>query len=138
MADHYDCMNDVMSLGIHRLWKTYAIKLATIRSHEIVLDLAAGSGDLSLKIAKTIKAPGHLFVSDINSAMLNHARARLDDQGLVQAITYLQTDAEALPFCNNYFDCITISFGLRNITNKENGVARSLSFIKTRRPFFYP
>ena len=118
VADNYDLMNDLMSLGVHRLWKRFAIAQAAIRPNDIILDIAAGSGDLSRQMAQQLDARGYIVVSDINAAMLNVGRDRLQDQGLVQGIHYAQASAEQLPFADNHFSCLSISFGLRNVTDK--------------------
>jgi demethylmenaquinone methyltransferase / 2-methoxy-6-polyprenyl-1,4-benzoquinol methylase len=119
VATRYDLMNDVMSFGIHRLWKQIALELASIRPHYLVLDLAAGTGDLALKIAPLISQQGRLLVTDINDSMLNIARSRFIEKGLINNSYFLQVNAEKIPFADNTFDCITIGFGLRNITQKQ-------------------
>lgn len=119
VAPRYDLMNDLMSFGIHRLWKKFAVELASIRPHHIVLDLAAGTGDLSLKMAPLLGQKGHLYVTDINESMLQIARKRMVEEGLVNNVHYLQVNAQSIPFPDNTFDCVTIGFGLRNVTHKE-------------------
>ena len=118
VADHYDLMNDLMSLGIHHAWKRFAIALALIRPGQTILDLATGSGDLGLRIAQALRGKGELVLSDINPHMLAKAQDYLIDAGLVQGIQYILANAEELPFQNHFFDRVTIAFGLRNITNK--------------------
>lgn len=118
VATRYDVMNDVMSFGIHRLWKRIAIEKASIRPSHQVLDLAAGTGDISMHIAPLLNSKGNLFVTDINESMLQLARQRMIDAGLVTNVHYSLVNAESIPFPNNSFDCVTISFGLRNVTNK--------------------
>lgn len=119
VANRYDLMNDLMSLGIHRLWKRVALELTSIKPHHIVLDLAAGTGDLSLKIAPLLDQTGKLFVTDIQEAMLKIARSRMIEKGFVGNVQYLQVNAEAIPFPDKTFDCVTIGFGLRNVTHKD-------------------
>jgi demethylmenaquinone methyltransferase/2-methoxy-6-polyprenyl-1,4-benzoquinol methylase len=108
-----------MSLGIHRLWKRLAINMANIRPGQQVLDLAGGTGDLALLIAPRTGAQGRVVLSDINNAMLRTGRARLLDRGVAGNVEYVQADAERLPFPDNSFDCITMAFGLRNVTHKQ-------------------
>jgi len=119
VATDYDLMNDVMSLGIHRLWKRLAIGMANIRSGQQVLDLAGGTGDLVLMIAPRVGPQGRVVLSDINKAMIRTGRARLLDRGIAGNVEYVQADAERLPFPDNSFDCITMAFGLRNVTHKQ-------------------
>jgi len=119
VATDYDLMNDVMSLGIHRLWKRLAIGIANIQPGQQVLDLAGGTGDLVQLIAPKVGAHGRVVLSDINSAMIRTGRARLLDRGIVGNVEYVQADAERLPFPDNSFDCITMGFGLRNVTRKQ-------------------
>jgi demethylmenaquinone methyltransferase / 2-methoxy-6-polyprenyl-1,4-benzoquinol methylase len=119
VAADYDLMNDVMSLGIHRLWKRLAIGLANIQPGQQVLDLAGGTGDLVLLIAPKAGPQGRVVLSDINSAMIRTGRARLLDKGIAGNVEYVQADAERLPFPDHSFDCITMGFGLRNVTRKQ-------------------
>ena len=119
VVDSYDVMNDVMSLGIHRLWKRFAIDLSAIRPGHRVLDIAGGTGDLSLKYAAKVGDEGEVILTDINGAMLNKGRDRLIDTGVTGNIKYVQANAECLPFVDNYFDCISIAFGLRNVSRIE-------------------
>jgi demethylmenaquinone methyltransferase / 2-methoxy-6-polyprenyl-1,4-benzoquinol methylase len=119
VATDYDLMNDVMSLGIHRLWKRLAIGLANIQPGQQVLDLAGGTGDLVLLIAPKAGPQGRVVLSDINSAMIRTGRARLLDKGIAGNVEYVQADAERLPFPDHSFDCITMGFGLRNVTRKQ-------------------
>ncbi len=118
VASKYDVMNDVMSLGIHRLWKQYTIDKATVRPGQRILDLAGGTGDLTAKFAKLVGDTGEVILADINDNMLKEARKKLIDKGIVSNVRYQQADAEKLPFDDNQFDLITIAFGLRNVTHK--------------------
>ncbi len=118
VADKYDVMNDVMSLGMHRLWKRFTLAQSGARPGQIILDLAGGTGDLAAEFAKKVGKEGHVVLADINEKMLQQGRERLIDQGIVGNVTYVQADAEKLPFADNYFDCITVAFGLRNVTDK--------------------
>ncbi len=131
VASRYDLMNDLMSLGIHRLWKRYTIELACIREGQTILDLAAGTGDLAKLMAPKAGKSGKIFLSDINDSMLKVGRDRMTDQGFVGNIEYIQANAEALPFKDKQFDCITIAFGLRNVTDKE---AALQSIYRTLKP----
>jgi len=119
VASKYDVMNDVMSFGIHRLWKRFAIEVSHVRAGQHVLDLASGTGDLAAQFARKVGPAGYVVSSDINANMLNTGRARLVDQGVVGNVRYVQANAECLPFPDNHFDCITIAFGLRNVTDKD-------------------
>jgi demethylmenaquinone methyltransferase / 2-methoxy-6-polyprenyl-1,4-benzoquinol methylase len=119
VASRYDLMNDLMSLGIHRLWKRRTIEMAGVRRAQRVLDLAAGTGDLAERFARIVGADGEVVMSDINAAMLNQGRTRLVDAGVVGNLDYCQANAEALPFASDSFDCVTIAFGLRNVTHKQ-------------------
>ena len=119
VAGNYDVMNDAMSLGVHRAWKWFAVAQSGVQAGNSVLDLAAGSGDLSLKFAKKVGPEGQVLVTDINEAMLEQGRKRLTDAGIAGNVNYCLVNAENLPFDDNSFDCISISFGLRNVTHKE-------------------
>jgi demethylmenaquinone methyltransferase / 2-methoxy-6-polyprenyl-1,4-benzoquinol methylase len=119
VARKYDIMNDLMSFGVHRLWKRYALALANVHPGQCILDLAGGTGDLSLKLTQKVGDDGLVILSDINDAMLNIGRDRLTNAGRVNNIHYAQADAEKLPFHDNTFDLVTISFGLRNVTRKD-------------------
>lgn len=118
VAPKYDLMNDVMSLGLHRLWKRFTIEQAAIRPGQCVLDVASGTGDLAIALAKGVGQNGKVIMTDINEAMLEVGRERLADAGIVGNIECIQADAENLPFIANEFDCVTIAFGLRNVTDK--------------------
>lgn len=118
VANKYDIMNDLMSFGIHRFWKAFTIGLSNILPGHIVLDLAGGSGDLSKLICKKVGKDGRVYLVDINSSMLEVGRSKLIDSGYLKNIEFIQANAENLPFKNNFFNCITIAFGLRNVTDK--------------------
>ncbi|MCO6547586.1 MAG: bifunctional demethylmenaquinone methyltransferase/2-methoxy-6-polyprenyl-1,4-benzoquinol methylase UbiE [Gilliamella sp.] len=122
VADKYDVMNDLMSFGIHRIWKKITIEYSSVRKGQKVLDLAGGTGDLTAKFSQLVGDDGLVVLADINESMLKVGRDKLRDKGLFKNIEYVQANAEELPFANNYFDCITISFGLRNVTNKEKAL----------------
>jgi len=123
VAPSYDVMNDLMSFGIHRLWKRFTIEQSGVRPGHRVLDLAGGTGDLAEKFARRVGRGGEVMLSDINAAMLRTGRERLVDAGVVGNVQYAQSDAEALPFADDSFDCITIAFGLRNVTDKARALA---------------
>ncbi|HEC29268.1 MAG TPA: bifunctional demethylmenaquinone methyltransferase/2-methoxy-6-polyprenyl-1,4-benzoquinol methylase UbiE [Gammaproteobacteria bacterium] len=118
VADQYDLMNDLMSFGVHRLWKRFTIELSGVRSGQRVLDIAGGTGDLAAKFSSLVGREGEVILSDINASMLENGRSRLIDKGIIGNISYVQADAQHLPFPDNSFDCITIAFGLRNVTDK--------------------
>jgi demethylmenaquinone methyltransferase / 2-methoxy-6-polyprenyl-1,4-benzoquinol methylase len=122
VATRYDLMNDLMSLGIHRLWKRHAIELAGVRRGQRVLDLASGTGDLADRFASIVGAEGSVVMSDINAAMLTEGRSRMLDRGQVGTLQYVLINAEQIPFPEDYFDCVTIGFGLRNVTEKQNAI----------------
>ena len=119
VADKYDVMNDLMSMGIHRLWKRFTIEQAAVKKGQRVLDLAGGTGDLALRFSRLVGPDGQVVLSDINASMLARGRERLTDEGIAGNIEYVQANAEALPFPDNHFDLITIAFGLRNVTDKD-------------------
>jgi demethylmenaquinone methyltransferase/2-methoxy-6-polyprenyl-1,4-benzoquinol methylase len=118
VANKYDLMNDVMSLGLHRLWKKFTISESNVRPGQIVLDIAGGTGDLAAEFAQKVGKNGRVILADINAKMLQRGRERLLDKGMVSNVTFVQADAENLPFPDNFVDCITIAFGLRNVTDK--------------------
>ncbi|MFA5982913.1 MAG: bifunctional demethylmenaquinone methyltransferase/2-methoxy-6-polyprenyl-1,4-benzoquinol methylase UbiE [Methylococcaceae bacterium] len=130
VANQYDLMNDLMSLGIHRLWKRAAVQLANVRANEKVLDLAGGTGDLSLLFEKRVGAGGQVVLADINAEMLRNGRNRLIDRGLFGHVQYAQVNAECLPFADNSFDCVCIGFGLRNVTDKAAALRSMLRVLK--------
>lgn len=123
VAGRYDLMNDVMSLGTHRLIKRYTVELSALRPGHKVLDLAGGTGDFSIKFAPIVGETGQVVLADINEAMLQVGRDRLIDHGIGDNVSVSQVDAEELPFADNTFDCICIAYGLRNVTNKEAALA---------------
>jgi demethylmenaquinone methyltransferase/2-methoxy-6-polyprenyl-1,4-benzoquinol methylase len=123
VASRYDLMNDLMSFGLHRWWKRHAIAAARVRAGQRVLDLAGGSGDLTLSLARLVGAQGEVVLADINGSMLGVGRDRVLDAGLVEQVRIVQANAEKLPFPNRHFDCATIAFGLRNVTFKEQALA---------------
>ena len=122
VADNYDLMNDLMSFGIHRLWKRYAINMAGIRPGQRILDLAGGTGDLTRLMAPLTGPAGHVVLSDINAAMLNNGRSALLDHGISGNVSFALANAEQLPFPDNSFDLVTIAFGLRNVTDKQRAL----------------
>lgn len=128
VASNYDVMNDLMSVGLHRLWKRYAISVSGVRTGQKVLDVAGGSADLTRLFLKAVGATGQVVLTDINNAMLRVGRDRLLDEGSAAPTT--QCDAEHLPFPDNYFDCVSIAFGLRNVTHKDNALREMYRVIK--------
>lgn len=130
VAARYDLMNDLMSMGIHRLWKRYALELAGARRGQRILDLAGGTGDLAARLARVVGRRGEVVLGDINGAMLERGRERLVDQGIVGNVEFVQTDAEALPFPDRSFDCVTIAFGLRNVTDKDAALSSMYRVLK--------
>ena len=129
VASNYDLMNDLMSLGAHRAWKAFALARTGLRPGDTALDLAAGTGDLTEVLAKQVGRDGHVFHTDINAAMLREGSDRLLDKGISRNITTMQVNAERLPFADRSMNCVSISFGLRNVTDKQaalNEMARVL------------
>jgi demethylmenaquinone methyltransferase/2-methoxy-6-polyprenyl-1,4-benzoquinol methylase len=122
VADNYDLMNDVMSLGVHRLWKRFAIEQSGARPGQRILDLAGGTGDLAARLSRMVGPQGEVVIGDINASMLNVGRARLLDRGISGNVRFVQANAETLPFPPNSFDCIIIGFGLRNVTDKQKAL----------------
>lgn len=119
VASRYDLMNDLMSLGIHRLWKRHTIQLSGVRRGQRVLDLASGTGDLAERFSGIVGPQGLVVMSDINASMLHEGRERMINRGRVGNLHYALLNAERLPFPSDQFDCVTIGFGLRNVTDKE-------------------
>ncbi len=130
VAAKYDVMNDLMSFGIHRIWKRFTIDCSGVRRGQRVLDLAGGTGDLAAKFSRMVGEQGQVVLADINDSMLKMGREKLRDRGIVGNINYVQANAEALPFPDNYFDCITISFGLRNVTDKDKALRSMFRVLK--------
>jgi demethylmenaquinone methyltransferase/2-methoxy-6-polyprenyl-1,4-benzoquinol methylase len=130
VAGKYDLMNDLMSMGIHRLWKWFTINNSGVRRGAKVLDIAGGTGDLTRKFSQMVGDSGKVVLADINASMLQVGRDRLTDAGVVGNIEYVQANAEALPFPDNSFDCITIAFGLRNVTDKDKALASMYRVLK--------
>lgn len=122
VVEQYDLMNDLMSFGVHRLWKRFAVAATGAREGQQVLDLACGSGDLAKLFAEQVGAHGSVTLADVNAAMLDLGRRRMVDAGVLQGIAYVQLDAESLPFCDDSFDIVSIAFGLRNVTRKERAL----------------
>ncbi len=121
VAEKYDVMNDLMSMGLHRLWKAFTIQVSGVRAGERVLDVAGGTADLSSAFAKRVGPTGEVWLTDINNAMLTRGRDRLLDEGVVSPAA--QCDAEKLPFPSDHFDIVTVAFGLRNMTHKDRALA---------------
>ena len=121
VAGSYDVMNDLMSFGLHRLWKAFTVQIAGVRKGDRVLDVAGGTADLSLAFARKVGPTGQVWLTDINHAMLSRGRDRVVDHGLLLPVA--QCDAEKLPFPDDYFDCVTVAFGLRNMTHKDLALA---------------
>ncbi|HCT9095335.1 TPA: bifunctional demethylmenaquinone methyltransferase/2-methoxy-6-polyprenyl-1,4-benzoquinol methylase UbiE [Serratia liquefaciens] len=130
VAAKYDVMNDLMSFGIHRIWKRFTIDCSGVRRGQSVLDLAGGTGDLAAKFSRMVGEQGQVVLADINDSMLKMGREKLRDRGIVGNVSYVQANAEALPFPDNYFDCITISFGLRNVTDKDKALRSMFRVLK--------
>ena len=122
VATSYDLMNDLMSFGIHRLWKRHFTAISGVRAGDRVLDLAGGTGDIAALLLPLVGDRGEVVVGDINAAMLHVGRDRLTDRGIVQGVRYTQLNAEALPFPDRSFDAVTIAFGLRNVTDKQRAL----------------
>ncbi len=130
VAPRYDLMNDVMSLGLHRWWKRFTVAQSGLRAGQKALDVAAGSGDLAIGLARRVGSTGRVLVTDINRSMLERGRDRLLDAGIAGNVAYLQADAEVLPFADRAFHCVTIGFGLRNVTDKDKALAEMFRVLK--------
>ena len=128
VAQKYDVMNDLMSFGLHRLWKHFTIQVSGVREGDRVLDVAGGTADLSLAFAKKVGRSGQVWLTDINHAMLSVGRDRVVDNGLLLPVA--QCDAEKLPFPDNHFDVVTVAFGLRNMTHKDQAIAEMRRVLK--------
>ncbi|WMY95739.1 MAG: bifunctional demethylmenaquinone methyltransferase/2-methoxy-6-polyprenyl-1,4-benzoquinol methylase UbiE [Arsenophonus sp.] len=131
VASKYDLMNDLMSFGIHRIWKNFTIKTSGACRGQIILDLAGGTGDLTAKFSHIIGKKGKIILVDINNSMIEIGRKKLRNIGIIGNVYYIQANAEELPFPDNYFDCISISFGLRNITNKKKALQSMFRVLKS-------
>ena len=129
VAGKYDVMNDLMSLGLHRLWKTFAVQVAGVHAGDRVLDVAGGTGDLASAFIKQAGPTGEVWLTDINNAMLSRGRDRLIDEGMLGPVT--QCDAEKLPFPDGYFDVVSVAFGLRNMTHKDVALAEMRRVLRT-------
>jgi len=130
VASKYDVMNDLMSVGLHRAWKAYTVMVANLKGSEQILDIAGGTGDLARAFARQIGSNGRVVHTDINEAMLRVGRGHLIDQGLL--LPTLVCDAEYLPFADNYFDLVSVAFGLRNMTHKEKALTEMARVLKPR------
>lgn len=130
VATKYDIMNDILSLGIHRIWKRFTIDCSGARAGQKVLDLAGGTGDLTAKFSRIVGTKGEVVLADINDSMLKVGRSKLRDKGIEGNVNYVQANAEELPFPDNHFDIVTIAFGLRNVTNKDKALASIFRVLK--------
>ena len=130
VAGNYDLMNDLMSGGVHRLWKHFTLSLANLRAGQSALDVAGGTGDLAAGLARQVGQKGQVVLTDINAAMLERGRERLLDAGVAGNVRYVQANAERLPFADSSFDCVTIGFGLRNVTDKAAALASMRRVLK--------
>lgn len=130
VAGKYDLMNDLMSGGVHRLWKLFTVEMAAVRPGQSILDIAGGTGDLAARFSRLVGPEGSVVLADINSAMLSVGRDKLLDRGVADNIFFAQADAQYLPFPDNTFDCITIAFGLRNVTDKDLALRSMLRVLK--------
>ncbi|WP_374267500.1 bifunctional demethylmenaquinone methyltransferase/2-methoxy-6-polyprenyl-1,4-benzoquinol methylase UbiE [Zoogloea sp.] len=128
VASSYDVMNDLMSFGLHRLWKAFTVQIAGVRAGDRVLDVAGGTADLSLAFARKVGPTGQVWLTDINHAMLSVGRDRVVDKGFLLPVA--QCDAEKLPFPDNHFDVVTVAFGLRNMTHKDAAIAEMRRVLK--------
>jgi len=130
VAAKYDVMNDLMSFGVHRVWKQLTIDQCGVRPGQHCLDLAGGTGDLAIKLSRRVGPKGSVVLSDINASMLSVGRDRLVDKGIVDNVTYAQANAESLPFADDSFHCVTMAFGLRNVTDKSKALASIYRVLK--------
>lgn len=130
VARNYDIMNDLMSFGVHRLWKRHFVATSGVRAGDRVLDLAGGTGDIAALLHPRVGPQGSIVIGDINGDMLRVGRDRLLDRGLTRGLELAQMDAEALPFPDASFDCVTMAFGLRNVTRKERALAEIRRVLK--------
>ena len=130
VAGNYDLMNDVMSFGAHRLWKRFAVEQSGVHRGQKILDLAGGTGDLAERLSRMVGPDGEVVIGDINKSMLNVGRERLLDRGICGNVQYVQANAENLPFPDSSFDCVTIAFGLRNVTDKPRALESMYRVLK--------
>ncbi len=130
VASKYDLMNDLMSLGVHRLWKRFTLENSGVRAGNHVLDIAGGTGDLTTSFAARVGTTGQVVLADINESMLTVGRTRLADRGVAGNVKFVQADAENLPFPADYFDCVSIAFGLRNVTHIDRALASMWRVLK--------
>lgn len=130
VASKYDLMNDVMSLGIHRIWKKIAMMHTGLKKGQRALDVAGGTGDLTIEMSKQVGADGEVVISDINPAMLEQGRRRLIDKGIAGNVSFIEANAEDLPFDDNSYDCVTIAFGLRNVTHQDKALESMYRVLK--------
>ncbi|HIP95165.1 MAG TPA: bifunctional demethylmenaquinone methyltransferase/2-methoxy-6-polyprenyl-1,4-benzoquinol methylase UbiE [Leucothrix sp.] len=130
VADKYDLMNDLMSAGVHRLWKRYTIEKSGAKKGDSILDLAGGTGDLAAKFARIVGQDGLVTLSDINGSMLENGRERLTNMGIAGNIEYVQANAETLPFDDNKYNIVTMAFGLRNVTDKDSALKSIFRVLK--------
>jgi len=131
VASRYDLMNDLMSGGIHRLWKRFAISLSAVRAGQRVLDIAGGTGDLARQFAALVGTTGEVVLADINASMLEMGRSKLLDTGVASNLRFVQADAEALPFAGGSFDLVSVAFGLRNMTHKDAALREMQRVLRT-------
>lgn len=129
-SEKYDLMNDILSLGIHRFWKNFTINYSGVQKGQVFLDLAGGTGDLTIPLSRLVGKTGYVILTDINSAMLEIGRSKIRNAGIIDNVEYVQANAENLPFSENTFDCIIMSFGLRNVTSKEECLKSIYSKLK--------
>jgi len=130
VAFRYDLMNDLMSFGVHRIWKRFCVHVSQLKPDSVILDLACGTGDLSFLMKKSSGKDSRIIMCDVNESMLLNGRDRLYDKGVIDGIDYVIGNAESLPFVNNYFDCVTMAFGLRNVTDKGSALKSMFEKLK--------
>ncbi len=130
VAERYDLMNDLMSFGLHRMWKHFAVRQSGVREGQQVIDVAGGTGDLASLFAQRTGPRGRVVIADVNDAMLKVGRSRLADRGIVGNVQFVQADAERLPFRDNHFDCVSVAFGLRNMTHMDRALESMFRVLK--------